>query len=115
MRSRNTRKRLLVGVDVGGTKVAVLVADVSYNVCSKITMPTALDSQESTIEGIVEAVQDGVARAGADMSDVIALGLGVPGRVDPQTGVVRSAVNLGWRELPVGEILSARLGVPCFL
>ena len=78
-------------------------------------MPTVLDSQESTIEGIVEAVQEGVARAGADISDVIALGLGVPGRVDPQTGVVRSAVNLGWRELPVGEILSARLGVPCLL
>jgi glucokinase len=115
MRSRNAPGGSLVGVDVGGTKVAVLVTDSRYNVRSKITMPTVLDSQESTIAGIAEAVREGVTRAGASMSDVTALGLGVPGRVDPQTGLVRSAVNLGWRELQVGEMLSARLGVPCLL
>jgi glucokinase len=115
LNNHNAPESLTVGVDVGGTKVAVLVVDSNYQVRGKISMPTKLDSQESTLSGIVEAVREGVKLAGADMSAVIALGVGVPGRVDPQTGVVRSAVNLGLRELPVGEILSARLGVPCLL
>ncbi|MEO8287879.1 MAG: ROK family protein [Chloroflexota bacterium] len=111
----NGPERLVAGVDVGGTKVAVLIVDDHDNVCSRLTVPTILNGPESTLAGIVAAVQEAVGRAGADISDVAAVGVGVPGRVDTETGVVRSAVNLGWREMPVGEAISARLGVPCFL
>src|SRR5205823_13868902 len=42
-------------------------------------------------------------------------GLGIPGRVQPATGLVESAVNLRWRQLPAGPLLAERLGVPCHL
>ena len=115
MNNRKASKELLVGVDVGGTKVAVLVVDRHYDVRSQTTLPTDLDSPQSTLRGIVEAVRQGVGRAEARMSDVAAVGLGCPGRVDPQTGIVRRAVNLGWEELPLGNLLSAQLRVPCLL
>jgi glucokinase len=113
--SHDGHKSLIVGVDVGGTKVAVLVVDSHHSVRSRVTMPTLLDASEQTLSGIIAAVERAVAQAGADVKDVVALGLGVPGRVDPSTGLVRSAVNLGWREMPVGEALTRRLGVPCVL
>jgi glucokinase len=101
---------------VGGTKVAVLVVDRAANVRSRLTVPTRLESgPESTLEGIAESVEEAVRLAGGRLGDLGAVGIGVPGRVDPQTGVVRSAVNLGWREMPVGEALSKRLGAPCLL
>ena len=53
--------------------------------------------------------------AGATMDDVAAIGVGVPGRVDPLTGTVTLAVNLGWSDLSLGDQLEARLGRPCLL
>jgi glucokinase len=111
----HARHELLVGVDVGGTKVAVLVVDADLRTLSRTTQPTALDSPEATLQGIASAVEEGVRRAGADMSNVAAVGLGIPGRVEPATGTVRHAVNLGWDEMPVGARLSQLLGVPCLL
>jgi glucokinase len=115
MNSRGQPRDLLVGVDVGGTKVAVLVVDGSYNVLSQIMLPTILDSPQATLASIKAAVQQGVEQAGAGLDRVAAVGLGLPGRVDTGTGLVRRAVNLGWEELPVGQLLSAQLGVPCLL
>jgi glucokinase len=115
MTDHSAQTKLLVGVDVGGTKVAVLVVDEELRVLSRTMMPTVLDGPQGTLSGIAAAVRQGVRRAGGRMSDVAAIGVGVPGRVDPQTGLVRQAVNLGWEELRVGEGLSAKLGVPCFL
>jgi glucokinase len=115
MSNHNASRSLLAGVDVGGTKVAVLVADDHYHVRGKVTMPTDLRGPDDTLSGIVAAVQKAVALAGASMGELSAVGVGVPGRVDPNTGLVRSAVNLGWQEVPLGETLCARLGVPCLV
>ena len=110
------QRELTAGVDVGGTKVAVLVVDHGGNVRSRLSVSTRLDGgPESTLEGIAESVEEAVRLAGARISELGAVGIGVPGRVDLSTGVVRSAVNLGWREMPVGERLSKRLGAPCTL
>ena len=115
MSDSSTGRDLLVGVDVGGTKVAVLVVDRGYRVLGQFTTPTILDSPQASLDSIVKAVQHAVEQAGTGLGRVAALGLGVPGRVDALTGLVRRAVNLGWEELPVGENLHAQLGVPCFL
>ncbi len=108
-------RSLLVGVDVGGTKVGVLVVDDQSQVRGRVTVPTVLDHPDATLAGITAAVRQAVQVAGADLSAVAAVGIGVPGQVDTQTGVVRHAVNLRWQELPAGPRLAAALGVPCFL
>ncbi|HMA36580.1 MAG TPA: ROK family protein [Chloroflexia bacterium] len=111
----NTRPELLAGVDVGGTKIAVLVVDGQGQVCGHTSTPTPLNSPESTLDGIVTAIRRGLVAAHASLSDLGAVGVGIPGRVDTQTGVVRLAVNLRWQEMPAGAQLGAALGVPCFL
>ncbi len=78
-------------------------------------MPPDLSSPQRTLAGIAAAIRQALEIAGVSLGDVAAVGVGIPGRVDPQTGVVRTAVNLNWRELPVGALLSEELGVPCFL
>jgi glucokinase len=115
MNNHNHHRDLLVGVDVGGTKVAVLVVDSHYQVRAEATSSTVLDSPRATLRGIAEAVRQAVGQAGADMSQVARVGVGVPGRVDPRTGSVRRAVNLGWEDLPAGRTLSAQLDVLCVL
>jgi glucokinase len=104
---------LLVGVDVGGSKVAVLVVDSSRRVVGRHTIPTAVGAPDEAADHIAAAVGTALASAGSTLDNVAAVGVGVPGRVDTLTGVVSLAVNLGWHWLPLRDRLEAVLGVPC--
>ena len=103
---------LFVGVDVGGSKIAVLVVDAALDVCSRHTIPTSVGEPDEAAGQIASAIDTALAGAGASIRDVRAIGVGVPGRVDPATGVVSLAVNLGWHRLPLRERLEAILGAP---
>ncbi len=86
---------LLIGLDVGGTKTAALVAHRhKQEIYSQVTRPTETESQARLVEGIAITVQEALAAAGADWSQVAAVGAGVPGLVDDQAGTVGMAVNL---------------------
>jgi glucokinase-like ROK family protein len=103
---------LRVGVDIGGSKVAVLVADAIGTVVGRELAPSVAADPGLAIGQIAAVIRSAVAAAGATMDNVQAIGVGVPGRVDRATGTVTFAVNLGWQHLPLGERLSAELGVP---
>ena len=105
--------RLRVGVDIGGSKIAVLVVDADGAVCARRHVAAASSEPDEAIAQIAAVVRDAVAEAGATMTDVAAVGVGVPGRVDTASGDVTFAVNLGWQHLPLGRRLGAALGVPC--
>jgi glucokinase len=104
---------LLVGVDVGGSKIAVLVVDGAGKVRAKRTIPSPVGAPGEAARHIADAVTATLAEAGATVDRVSAIGVGVPGRVDRPSGVVSLAVNLGWRRLPLRDELEALLGVPC--
>ena len=104
---------LRVGVDIGGTKVAVLVAAADGTVLARRSVAAASSEPDEAIAQIAGVIRDAVAEAGATIAEVEAVGLGVPGRVDTASGDVTFAVNLGWQHLPLGRRLAATLGVPC--
>jgi glucokinase len=104
---------LFVGVDVGGTKIAVLVVDRDERVLARDSAPASARPQSAAANVIASVVNRALAQASATTDDVAAIGVGVPGRVDPLTGSVSLAVNLGWSELSLGAQLEALLGRPC--
>jgi len=108
-----TSGALRVGVDIGGSKVAVLVVGEGDSVLARKSVPAASSEPDEAIAQIAAVIREAVAEAAATMDDVAAIGLGVPGRVDAATGDVTFAVNLGWQHLPLGRRLEAALGVPC--
>jgi glucokinase len=105
-----TRDGLLVaGVDVGGTKTSVVVTDDRDRVLYERVAPTDRASLVDQIAGLV-----GEARRELH-HDIAAVGVAIPGNVDPEDGSVSMAVNLGITYLPVGPMLEAELGVPTFV
>ncbi|MGZ8437466.1 MAG: ROK family protein [Candidatus Limnocylindrales bacterium] len=110
---RDTDRPLLVGVDIGGTKIAVLVVDRAERVLAREVAHTAAGPQDGATDQIAAVIDRTLRSAGARIDDVAAIGVGVPGRVDPLTGAVTLAVNLGWSDLPLGAQLEARFGRPC--
>jgi glucokinase len=103
---------LLVGVDVGGSKIAVLVVDGDLEIRGRLVVPTPVGSPETAADHIATTIAAALEIAGASVEAVAGVGVGVPGRVDPVAGVVSLAVNLGWHRLPLRDQLEQRLGVP---
>jgi len=96
----------LIGVDVGGTKMAVAVLD-GATLHESHVHPTQTESSEKLIEQLVQAV-----RAAGDAS---AVGVAVPSVVDFETGRIRSSVNIPLQDVPLREVLRERLGIPVFV
>ena len=112
-----TSRDLVVGVDIGGTKTAILVCEASDGepggtVRARSVAPTAVGAPERAADAIATLVAATLSQAAAEPDEVAALGIGVPGRVDRDTGHVTLAVNLDWHDLPLASRLEKRLGIP---
>ena len=102
-------KRVL-GVDVGGTKVAVGAMD-GGELRDVVEHPTDVSGPEALLEGIEAAVRELTGRIGQPD----AIGVGLPSQVDYGSGTVVTSVNIPLEGVPVRDDLSARFGVPVFL
>ncbi|MCB0195028.1 MAG: ROK family protein [Anaerolineae bacterium] len=110
-----SHQKWFVGVDVGGTKISTILVDNDFKEHGQLTVTTDLANPDYTLTSIISAIEKTLARAGVHRDEVVAIGLGVPGQVDAQSGTVTLAANLNWYDFPAGELLSGALGVPCFL
>lgn len=103
-----------VGLDIGGTKTAALVADESGSRV-EVVRPTDVASPERLVAGVVATVAQALEHIGPNRR-LFAVGAGVPGQVDPDHGTVRMAVNLNLRDpYPLRDALEQALGVPVTL
>jgi glucokinase len=100
--------REVVGVDVGGTKIAAACL-FGHTLSESVMIPTDLSSEEQIVEQIVEAVEK--CRGGG----LAAVGVGLPSVVDFDSGRVVSSANIPLEDVPLREVLGGRLGVPVFV
>ena len=103
------RGPLVAGIDVGGTKTSIVVTDDDDRLHFEYVEPT----DQATLVDQIVALVDGARRH--LQQDIVAVGVAIPGRVDPEDGSVSMAVNLGISHLPLGSMLQAALGVPTFV
>jgi glucokinase len=96
----------LIGVDVGGTKIAVALLD-GTTLAEPVLAPTDTSSAEALVDQLVAAVQ----AAG----EVAAVGIAIPSVVDWETGRIRYSVNIPLQDVPLRAVLRERLGVPVYV
>ena len=102
--------RNFLGVDVGGTKVAV-AAVAGGEARHGVEHPTALESSDALLAGIEAAVREVAAQAGEPQ----AIGVGVPSQIEWASGTVVSSVNIPLAGVPLRDELSERFGVPVYV
>ncbi len=101
------------GIDLGGTKIEAVVVDARNNVLGVARQPTPRTGRPAGVAtAMVHALAGATDAAGVTMSDLVGVGVGSPGVVDPETGAVTSAKNLpGWGgRYELGAVLEERLG-----
>ena len=101
----------VLGIDVGGTKVAAAVIEGS-EVRHGVEHPTALESGDTVVAGIVAAAREVIEQAGEQPH---AVGVGVPSQIDFATGTIVASVNIPLAGVALGKDLSAQLGVPVYV
>jgi glucokinase len=99
-----------LGVDVGGTKVAVAAVEAG-EARHSVEHPTPLESTAALLECIEAAVNEVVSEAG----EADAIGVGVPSQVEWSTGTVLASVNIPLAEVPLREELGRRFGLPVYV
>ncbi len=103
---------VIIGVDLGATNVeaaAVRDGDVLKSKKKKTRPEKGVEEVIDRIEKTIRKVFD---KMDAEADDFAAVCIGAPGAVDTEAGIVRSAPNLKWDDVPLGEVLHGRLGLP---
>jgi predicted NBD/HSP70 family sugar kinase len=101
---------LAVGIDVGGTKTSCVVTDSSDALLH--TQVATTDTGALTAQ-IVELARTAIARTARDA--VTAIGIAMPGQVEPRRGTAELAVNLGAPDIELGPMVESETGLPCFV
>jgi glucokinase len=104
--------RRTIGVDMGGTKLLAGAVDTGLSVHHRVQRTlTGLD-QATVLDVAVEAVEEARASAGGEIA---AVGFGIPCLMDQRSGRGVIAVNLPLANVPFGDIMAERLGLPVFV
>jgi len=107
---------LIIGCDLGGTNLrAGLVDTHTGQVKYLLTTPTlARNGHEVVIERMTTLIQDVINKSAISASQIVGVGIGVPGVLNPYEGMVLFLPNLydGWNNVPLCKILSSSLGLP---
>lgn len=108
-----TPGRDVVGVDIGGSSTVTILLDDRGQVVARDVMVTRTGAEQIASD-VGHAVRRVLATAGVDPADVAGIGVGVPGVVDPESGTVANAVNLGIEgSAPLAALVSRALdGLP---
>ncbi|MFI1032017.1 ROK family protein [Streptomyces sp. NPDC020951] len=109
--------RHVIALDVGGTGMKAALVGADGTLLHRARRATGRErGPDAVVAGILDFAADlhehGVEEFGEPAS---AAGVAVPGIVDETNGVASYAANLGWRNVPLRELLAARLGVPVAL
>jgi glucokinase len=105
-----SEQELVLGVDVGGTKVAVGALR-GGELARRDEHPTVLESSSALLDGLEQTARAVIAECG----EPEAIGVGVPSQIEYATGTVETSVNIPLTGVALREELGRRFGVPVFV
>lgn len=109
-------KDYYIGIDVGGTKVLTALADEKGLILNKAQKPTEADKGEETIiSNIKESIDRVINKSPITKKEVKRIGIGSPGPLDLEKGMIIENSNLSWSNVPIVKILEEMTGIPVIL
>ncbi|MCD4685223.1 MAG: ROK family transcriptional regulator [Anaerolineae bacterium] len=108
--------RFAVGIHIGVGSVLVTITNLFAEPLATVTLEhpveRPVDEVLAEIQTLVEHV---ITESGVDRRNIVGVGVGASGLVDPQAGVNVLAPNLGWRDVPIRDRLTEALHLPVFV
>jgi glucokinase len=112
-------EKFIIGIDAGATNIKVgLIDPANYRIIYTTLFGTRhyTRKKEDLINAFVKAVNFILLNKHLSRKNILAFGLGLPGPIDSQKGIVHFLPNIsGWNEVPLKKILESRLKIPVFV
>ena len=108
-------KEMIIGVDLGGSKINTLLADSRGNIKQRDLRDTlAHEGPDAVITRIIESIKQ--VASGAEISKIAGIGIGAAGACDVAKGVITLSPNLpGWHNIPLKGIIQREFDLPIYL
>jgi glucokinase len=113
---KNSERAFWLGFDLGATKMMAAVFDRDFkSVASAKTKTKGVEGTEEVLERIRGTIAEALQEAGLEASSVAGIGIGCPGPLDLDRGVILQAPNLSWRDVPLKENLEKKFKCPAVI
>lgn len=105
-----------IGIDLGGTNIVAGVVNENYEIISKAKTPTNRPrSAEEICKDMAKMALEAVEKAGLRVSDIQSVGVGAPGSVNSDTGVISYSNNLDFHNAPVADYIREAIDLPVYV
>jgi len=113
----NKEQKLILGVDLGGTKIATALATAQGEILARGRRPTpAQAGPDAVIKSICATIDKTLSAKRVEPSQLLGIGIAAAGIIDSDKGKVISSPNLpGWHEVPLRDAVEQRFGIPVYL
>lgn len=107
------KNKFIIAIDLGGTNLKVGLTDLNYKILRKKIIGThTFKKKEALIEGISSAAVSVAREYGLSKSEILGVGVGLPGPVDKRKGIVHFLPNIpGWKDIALKRILESKLSL----
>lgn len=107
---------LYIGIDLGGTNIAVGLVNEEGEILARKSVPTRAERKaEEIVATMAETAKAMLAEAGVAEEEIASVGVGSPGAIDCEAGVVVSACNLHFSNTPLGAMLGQYFSCPVYI
>ena len=105
--------KLILGIDIGGTKSAAVIGNVDGEVLARAAAKTDALDWRSGVQSLFGLARDVCRDYGCRVSEIAAVGVSCGGPLDSETGTIYAPPNLpGWEAVPLKALLEAEFGLP---
>lgn len=104
-----------LGIDLGGTNVAAAVVDKDGTILGKVSLPTPRTGAEAVADQMAAAARAAAEKAGVSLEQVESVGIGSPGSIEPDNGIIRYWNNLDFYNVPLASMMAERLHQKIYL
>lgn len=105
-----------IGVDLGGTNIATAVINEKFEIIGKGGVPTNCPRPaEEIAKDIAKSIDLAIADAGVSKDEIKSVGIGSPGAVNAEEGIIEFAGNLGFENVSLAELVEKYSGKKCFV
>ena len=106
-------RKYYIGIDLGGTFIKGGIVDDLGRIIVSSKVPTEKEKGDiSVVDNIAKLCDILLSEANMVKSDIVGIGLGVPGMIDTEKGTVVYANNLNWKDFKISKTLEAKFGLP---
>lgn len=112
----NLEKNYVISIDMGGTKILGAALNTRDGIIARVKKPTEINSRSRVyVNHLVEVVNDVMVAARLKPNQVKAVCLGIPGSLNPYTGVIADAPNLGLKNFNIKQKLEKLVAYPILI